>query len=500
MRFLSILFLLAGFGGQAFGQLSDLEQIDVKTMAGLRDVERYQLKIAESHYLKGEHKIALAEYEKFLTLYESSAAAPYAQLMWSHCQVKLKKLNTAIRDGFQSVIDYWPDSREAVLASYLIADTYNAMGEVEKAEPAYLRTINDHPDEQLAVLARVRLLEIARTRGDASKRLAMLRDLAFKVKRTEVANGHAVNASRELASILLGEGKLAEAREALATTYEGGQLLAEIHNLALDPIQRLFADEKTRETGQALADALLKLHDDAIPVDLTAEGARDQAIACLDRIADLQGRTGKAAEVLATYQRMLKLLGEDDGILGRLARWHRNNNQRDQAREIYRRFENQVAGLGEIAGMFREESLWQEAIETYRELIDANPGGVNDYLWAIAECHEGAGDLKSAIRTYRQVDRFPATYFRMASCHRRLKEYKEALTLYRQCKTNPDAAPDAFLQIGYTYEEAGEKENAIKSLQLTCKTYPTSGQASQAHAHLQTKYNISVTLGGAKEE
>jgi len=84
----------------------------------------------------------------------------------------------------------------------------------------------------------------------------------------------------------------------------------------------------------------------------------------------------------------------------------------------------------------REESRWKEAIATYRELIDANPKEVNDYLWAIAECHEGAG----------------------------------------------------------------EKENAIKSLQLTCKTFPASGQASQAHAHLQTQYNVSVTLGGAKEE
>ncbi len=499
MRFLVPILLLA-FISYCHAQLSHLEQIDVETMAGLREVERYQLKIAESHYLKGEHKIALAEYEKFLTLYESSAAAPYAQLMWSHCQVKLKKLNTAIRDGFQSVLDYWPDSREAVLASYLIADTYQAMGEVEKAEPAYLRTINEHPDAQLAILARVQLLEIARTRGDANKRLAMLRDLAFKVKRTEAANGHAVNASRELAALLLGEGKLADAREALATTYEGDQLLAELHNLALDPIQRLVADEKTRETGQSLADALLKLHDDAIPDDLAAEGARGQAMACLDRIADLQGRTGKAADVLATYQRMAKLLGEDDGVLGRLAGWHRNNNQRDKARDIYRRFSDQVAGLGEIAAMFREESRWKEAIETYRELIDAHPKGANDYLWAIAECHEGAGDLKSAIGAYRQVDNFPANYFRMASCHRRLKEYKEALILYRQCKTNQDAAPEAFLQIGYTLEEAGEKESAIKSLQLTCKTFPTSGQASQAHAHLQTEYNISVTLGGAKEE
>jgi len=181
MRFLTLILLaFVSFSAPSRAQLSNLEQIEVETMAGLREVGCYQLKIAESHYLKGEHKVALAEYKKFLTLCEASVAAPYAQLMGSHCQVRLKKLHTAIRDGFQSGIDYWPESREAVLASFLIADTYNAMGEVEKAEPAYLRTFNDHPDEQLAVLARVQLLEIARTRGDASKRLAMLRDLALQ--------------------------------------------------------------------------------------------------------------------------------------------------------------------------------------------------------------------------------------------------------------------------------------------------------------------------------
>ena len=57
-------------------------------------------------------------------------------------------------------------------------------------------------------------------------------------------------------------------------------------------------------------------------------------------------------------------------------------------------------------------------------------------------------------------------------------------------------APHSTLQIGYTYEEAGEKEKAIKSLQLVCKRYPTSADASQAHAYLQDKYKINQTFGG----
>jgi TolA-binding protein len=131
---LAVTFLLSAAPG---AQLGPLEQMDVKTFAELREVERYQLKIAEKHYLAEEYATARDEYEKFLTLYEKSLGAAYAQLMWSHCQVKVRNVNTAIREGFQSVIEYWPDSREAVLAAFLMARSYRDIGEVQKAEAAY---------------------------------------------------------------------------------------------------------------------------------------------------------------------------------------------------------------------------------------------------------------------------------------------------------------------------------------------------------------------------
>ena len=56
------------------------------------------------------------------------------------------------------------------------------------------------------------------------------------------------------------------------------------------------------------------------------------------------------------------------------------------------------------------------------------------------------------------------------------------------------------LHVAYTLEEWGEKERAIKAFQQVCKQFPKDSHASRAHAHLQDKYNISVTLGGAKEE
>ena len=79
-------------------------------------------------------------------------------------------------------------------------------------------------------------------------------------------------------------------------------------------------------------------------------------------------------------------------------------------------------------------------------------------------------------------------------------EQKEAIVLYNQCKVVDNAAPAATLEIGFTYEEAKDKEKAIRTFQLTCKRYPKSPQASRAHSHLQNNYNINVTLGGTEEE
>ena len=133
--------------GTAFAQLSPLEQIPVATFEKMKEVERYQMRIAEKHYTNGEFKTSLAEYEKFLTLYEKSPGAPYAQLMWSHSMMRLKKPKTALREGFQSVIDYWPESEEAVIAAYCIADAYRTMGEVADAKKAFRFLINGQTGE-----------------------------------------------------------------------------------------------------------------------------------------------------------------------------------------------------------------------------------------------------------------------------------------------------------------------------------------------------------------
>ncbi len=114
--------------------------------------------------------------------------------------------------------------------------------------------------------------------------------------------------------------------------------------------------------------------------------------------------------------------------------------------------------------------------------------------------YRDAGQFKEAIGHFRQCENFPENYKQMAWCHRRLQQPKEAISLYNQVASDKPSAPWALLQIAYTREEAGEKEQAIQAFQLVCKRFPKDGHASQAHSHLQQKYKISITLGGATDE
>ncbi|MFP6692010.1 MAG: hypothetical protein VB875_03255, partial [Pirellulales bacterium] len=93
--------------------LGYLEQVTEETFAKMREVERFQMRVAENLYLRGEYKAAMSEYEKYQILFGRGPGAANGWLMWSHCLVKQRKVFAAIRDGFPSVIDHWPESHEA---------------------------------------------------------------------------------------------------------------------------------------------------------------------------------------------------------------------------------------------------------------------------------------------------------------------------------------------------------------------------------------------------
>jgi len=474
--------------------LSPLEQISVPTFEKMREVERYQIRIAEKHYTNGDFKTALAEYEKFLTLHEKSPGAPYAQLMWSHSLMHLKKPKTALREGFQSVIDYWPESEEAVIAAYCIADAYRTMGEVKSAQAAFRFLIKEYPAHEIAIRSRNDLLHYARLQKDDVERMSILSDLTYKVERTEAAKESCTNASVELAELHFFAQRLPEGKKALATTFSGIALFDKVYEMSANTVGHLLEKDETKEAATKLADQLLTtLREEAVE---RPDAEKD----LLYRAANLNGTLGRPAGVWKIYEEIGTRFGRDDGLLGNMAAWYKSRKKPAEARRIYAEFKDPVAGLTNIAAMDLEEGKINEAMEIFRKLIEIDGDHADDYLWSIAGCYEKLADWKKAIATYRQTDRFPDNYFRMASCHRQLGEQNEAIVPYNQCKVADNAAPEATIQIGFTYEEAKQKEKAIRTFQLTCKRYPKSDQASRAHAHLQNEYKINVTLGGAEEE
>jgi len=559
-----ILSLVLAFGSFATAALSTLQQIDVKTFEKMREVERYQIKIAEKHFLKGSFKIALAEYEKFLTLYEKSAGAPYAQLMWSHTMMKLKKPKTALREGFQSVIDYWPESLEATIASYCMGDAYRTMGEIKDAQKCFRFLIKEYPGHELAMRARQDLLYYARLHEDMEERLTLLNELTFIVERNENSRDDCVKACHELAELHCFAQKLEQGKKALSTTYSGTKLFEQVYNLSVKTMKHLLGDQKTRIAALKLGDQLI------MTLRNEASVRTELASQFLYQAADLNTTLGRHSDTMKIYREIGDRFGMNDSLRERMAQWYKSRDRRNEARKIYSEFEDQLTGLKNlaamsleekkvaaaisiyremikidednsveyllniascyesqpdwekaiacyrqiikidkdnsvkylltIAGCYKTQSNWDEAIACYREIIEIDGENSGEYLWSIAECHETQLDWKNAIACYRQIDRFPANYFAMANCHRKLKEQQEAITLYNQIKIVEKSAPEASLQIGFTYEEAQDKEKAIRTFQLTCKRYPKSGQASKAHAHLQNKYNINVTLGGTEEE
>jgi len=510
--------------------LDPLEQIEVETFGKMREVERYQLKVAEKFYTKGEYKIALDEYDKFLTLYEKSPGAPYALLMWSHAQVKLRMVNTAIREGFQSVVDYYPDSREAVLASFLIGNSYDDIGQVEKAEKGYLKTINDYPKAHIATLAKVRLLHFAKVQKDEKKQMFLLADLTYNTERTKTNKGHVLNAVHDLAKRHIYGRKYDEAIRALETTYREGDLVKTYNDIAKGAISHYLKDEKTKQQAIELSDSLIGMVATLIPDVLGTPENKAAARDAWYRIASLYGLTGRPTKILETYEKMVTILGEDDGLLGSIAGYHRGRKQYDKARAVYARFkdklkaalataetyreekrydeaiaiyaalEDQVMGQGLLAALYSELGRYDDAIACYQTLMEIDRANIGKHRWSIGACYESSKRLRQAIAAYGLVDNFPTTYFKMASLHRKLKEWPQALSLYSQCKVHEGKAPDAFMEIARTYEEAGQRENSIRAFQLVCKNFPKKPHASVAHSHLQSKYGISVTLGGAKDE
>jgi tetratricopeptide (TPR) repeat protein len=536
LRLLVIAAVVMGTALSSQATAARLDELSLDRWKKLREVERYQLKIAEKYYGEKKWKVALAEYEKYLTLYEDSEAAPYSQLKWSLCQRQLRKLNTSIKEGFQSVLDYWPESPEATASMYYIGQTYKTMGEIRKAKKAYREVITTYPDHLVTVYSINDLIAIATTLKDTKTRVELWKTLAFEIKRTRETAVICRDASKNLASYHFYLVAFDDGVKALETTWKDqtltGQVVAHLHS----PVRSYSGDEKQRARGHKLADLGVAWVQQNVPTERETDEQKAAARQHYYWIADLHESSGRDKRVETAYADIQKAFGIDDDVLGRLAGFYRRKGRYDESRAVYARFKNRIEGNNQVATTYRDQKKYEpcvlayrrnialdvenphrwhstiaytyhhysrqydKAIAVYQELLKADLKNTQTWLWNIATAYRDWGKNKEAIGFYRQCTNFPSNYSEMAGCHRRLKQYKEAVILYNQIIGGaPNSAPWAMLQIGYTRESAGQKEQAIKTFQQVCKRFPKRGEASQAHAHLQNKYKISVTLGGAKK-
>ncbi len=527
--------------GGGWAQAGPLDEMSLERWAKLREAERYQLNIAEKYYREKQWKVAGDEYEKFLKLHEKSEGAPYAQLKWSHCQVNQRRHNTAIKDGYQTLIDYYPDSPEAVTAALLIGRTSRDMGDLRAAKKAYDKLLKQYPKHLLAVYARVDLLEIAGKENDLARRIALLKELTYEVPRTGLAAAECVQASRQLARHSFATGEFDEGLKALATSCKEDDLAVQMIHPQIGQVAGIVggltaqADEKAKKLGEKLANQAIAYLRTQVTADLKDEKRRPRAVQCWYAIAELHLQARRPDKQRETFEQMLTALGPDDTLLGRLARWYKQNGKRDLARATYLKFKDPIEGQRQVAVSWVEEKQldkaievyrklalqdmanaagWQsqiatiyrragkpdQAIAVYRDLLTTDAKNAGRYHWEIADTLYGAHRWKEAHTAYRGTDNFPENYKRMAYCNRQLKQFNEAISLYGQIMAgHPPSASEALLQIGYTHELAGRKEMAIKTFKQVCDRYPKSSHGSEAHSHLNSVYKIAVTLGGAKD-
>ena len=518
-----------------------LDEMAIERWAKLKEAERFQLNAAERLYRENQFKAAADEYEKFLKLYEKSEGAPYSQLKWSHCQVQLRKQNAAIKDGYQSLLDYFPDSPEAPVAALLIGRTSRDMGDIKPAKKAYAKVITSYPKHFTAAMARLDLVDIALKENDLQARANLLRELTYDVERKGPTVEPCVTAARQFAQLTFRTGQFEEGLKALATTCTELDLPVHLMHPSLGGLPQVVneltgaMDEPTKKLGEKLADASAGWLKVQATNGLKDPKTKPQAVAAWYAAAEVRRQARQPDKQKLVYEEMLAALGVDDQTLGYLAQWYKDNKQRELARTTFAKFKDVAAGQGQIAYSYEEEAKYDPAVEiyrklaiadaktapkwlaaaalayrrgskpdqaiaVYRELLTADATNAAEYHFQIAETLYHASRWKECIQAYRGTDRFPHNYQHMATAFRRLKQPDEAITLYRQIiAASPTHASWALLHIGQTQEEAGKKEDAIKTFKQVCDKFPKTTEGSQAHSILNDKYKIPVTLGGAKD-
>jgi len=467
-----------------------MDEMSVDRWAKLREAERYQLQVAERYYRAEEWKAALAEYEKFLSLYEKSDEASFAQLKWSLCQIKLRKHNAAIKDGFQTLLDYWPESPDAPLAKYYIGQTNKAMGQIPQAKKAYYLTINDHPQHLATVRALTDLVEISEIENDLNSRVDLWKKLTFEVKRAPGSRRLCIDASTKLASYYFSQLLFNDGVKALATSFEPQEVPARVAEFLSAPLAQLAAAAETKTKAERLADQAVAYYKSKLGATTEPE-AKKAAQQIWFHIADAYAGARRDNNVPETYAQIMKLFGTDDETLGRLAAWYDSRERYEEAAKTYRAFKDKPEGLGRLGASCRRRSDWDKAVAAYREAAAVDKNGPVRWLAEVGATYREARRVKEAVDTYQQLRNSDVPnaikwLAEVAATYHYVRQLKQAIDTYVELlKVDPGNSQRWMWAIATTHQEAGQYKEAI-GYYRQCTNFPENyNRMARCHRYLK---------------
>lgn len=109
-----------------------------------------------------DYAAAMAGFQLFIELHGQSALAANAQYWIGECQYRMGRYRDAIK-SFYDVVSNYPLSPKVAAATLKLGQTYDKLGDPEKARLMFDRVVEQHPDSVEAEVARKALEATAST-------------------------------------------------------------------------------------------------------------------------------------------------------------------------------------------------------------------------------------------------------------------------------------------------------------------------------------------------
>lgn len=100
-----------------------------------------------------DYAAAMAGFQLFLELHGQSALAANAQYWIGECQYRMKRYRDALT-SFYDVVSNYPFSPKLAAATLKLGQTYDKLGDPEKARLMFDRVVEQYPDSAEAEVAR----------------------------------------------------------------------------------------------------------------------------------------------------------------------------------------------------------------------------------------------------------------------------------------------------------------------------------------------------------